>query len=56
MANTILVLGATGGIGSEVARAFLKRGWRVKAATRRPAEAAAKLLASRASSGSQATR
>lgn len=42
MANTILVLGATGGIGGEVARAFLKRGWRVKALTRRPAEAAAK--------------
>jgi nucleoside-diphosphate-sugar epimerase len=36
MANKILVLGATGGIGGEVARAFLTRGWRVKALTRRP--------------------
>ncbi len=41
MAKTILVLGATGGIGGEVARAFLKRGWRVTALTRKP-EAAAK--------------
>lgn len=41
MANTILVLGATGGIGGAVARAFLQRGWRVKALTRRPAGAAA---------------
>lgn len=41
MANTILVLGATGGIGGAVARAFLRRGWRVRALTRRP-EAAAK--------------
>ncbi|HXE17619.1 MAG TPA: NAD(P)H-binding protein [Stellaceae bacterium] len=41
MTNTILVLGATGGIGGEVARAFLKRGWRVKALTRRPEQAAA---------------
>ena len=40
MANTILVLGATGGIGGEVARAFLKRGWQVKALTRRPDQAA----------------
>lgn len=36
MANTILVLGATGGIGGAVARAFLCRGWRVRALTRRP--------------------
>ena len=42
MANTILVLGATGGIGGAVARAFLKRGWQVKALTRRPEQAAAK--------------
>ncbi|MGH6980980.1 MAG: NAD(P)H-binding protein, partial [Stellaceae bacterium] len=45
MANTILVLGATGGIGGEVARAFLKRGWRVKALTRQPGEASAKFPA-----------
>jgi nucleoside-diphosphate-sugar epimerase len=36
MAHKILVLGATGGIGGEVARAFLRRGWTVKALTRRP--------------------
>ena len=42
MAKTILVLGATGGIGGEVARAFLRRGWRVRALTRRSADAAAK--------------
>ena len=36
MANTILVLGATGGIGGEVAKAFLRRGWKVRALTRRP--------------------
>jgi nucleoside-diphosphate-sugar epimerase len=36
MANTILVLGATGGIGGEVATAFLRRGWKVTALTRRP--------------------
>lgn len=36
MANTILVLGATGGIGGEVATAFLRLGWTVKALTRRP--------------------
>ncbi len=36
MANAILVLGATGGIGGEVATAFLRRSWTVKALTRRP--------------------
>jgi len=36
MIDKILVLGATGGIGGEVARAFLRRGWRVAALTRRP--------------------
>lgn len=36
MTKTILVLGATGGVGHEVAHAFLKRGWHVKALTRRP--------------------
>jgi nucleoside-diphosphate-sugar epimerase len=45
MAKTILVLGATGGIGGEVARAFLKRGWRVRALTRRPEAAAGKFSA-----------
>src|SRR5581483_4215320 len=29
-----LVIGATGGIGSETARALLRRGWRVRALTR----------------------
>lgn len=32
--KTILVIGATGGVGSAVARAFLKAGWRVRALTR----------------------
>jgi nucleoside-diphosphate-sugar epimerase len=40
MTQAILVLGATGGIGGEVATAFLRRGWRVKALTRRPEAAA----------------
>jgi len=31
MTNTALVLGATGGIGGEIARALLARGWRVRA-------------------------
>lgn len=35
-----LVLGATGGIGSEVARTLLARGWRVRALHRAPAAAA----------------
>jgi nucleoside-diphosphate-sugar epimerase len=39
MVGTVLVLGATGGIGGAVARAFLKRGWRVVAMTRRPGAA-----------------
>jgi len=42
MAKTILVLGASGGIGGEVARASLAHGWRVKALSRRPEQAAAK--------------
>jgi nucleoside-diphosphate-sugar epimerase len=33
--NTVLVLGATGGIGSEVARQFKERGWDVRALQRR---------------------
>lgn len=36
MIDKILVLGATGGVGGEVARAFLRRGWQVTALTRRP--------------------
>lgn len=38
--GTALVIGATGGIGSEFARAMLKRGYRVRALHRRPEEAA----------------
>jgi nucleoside-diphosphate-sugar epimerase len=34
MDRTVLVIGATGGIGSETARALLRRGWRVRALTR----------------------
>jgi nucleoside-diphosphate-sugar epimerase len=37
--RTALVLGITGGIGGEVARALLARGWRVRALHRRPAQA-----------------
>jgi nucleoside-diphosphate-sugar epimerase len=37
--KTALVLGATGGIGGEVARALLRRGWRVRALTRDPSRA-----------------
>lgn len=36
--RTALVLGATGGIGSEIARALLAAGWRVRALTRRHAD------------------
>jgi len=38
--RTALVLGITGGIGGEVARKLLARGWRVRALHRRPDEAA----------------
>ncbi|MCB1488476.1 MAG: SDR family NAD(P)-dependent oxidoreductase [Bauldia sp.] len=38
--KTALVIGATGGIGGEVAPALLRRGWRVRAMSRRPPEAA----------------
>lgn len=37
--KTVLVLGATGGIGGEVAAKLLGRGWRVKALARNPAAA-----------------
>lgn len=40
MPKTILVLGATGGIGGEVARVMLQRGWEVRAMVRDPARAA----------------
>ena len=39
--KTALVIGATGGVGGEVARTLLARGWRVRALNRKP-EAAAK--------------
>lgn len=38
--RTALVLGITGGIGGEVARVLLARGWRVRALHRKPDEAA----------------
>lgn len=37
---TALVIGATGGVGGEVARALLARGWRVRALNRNPVAAA----------------
>jgi nucleoside-diphosphate-sugar epimerase len=40
MDKVALVLGATGGIGGEVARSLLARGWQVKALHRAPARAA----------------
>lgn len=40
--KTALVLGATGGIGGEVARRLLARGWRVRALHRRAGEMAAR--------------
>jgi nucleoside-diphosphate-sugar epimerase len=40
--RTALVLGATGGIGSEVALALLRSGWRVRALHRHPDQAAGK--------------
>jgi nucleoside-diphosphate-sugar epimerase len=39
-ANKALVIGATGGVGGEVARALLARGWEVRALHRDPARAA----------------
>jgi nucleoside-diphosphate-sugar epimerase len=38
--QTALIIGATGGIGAEVAAALVKRGWRVRALNRHPHEAA----------------
>jgi nucleoside-diphosphate-sugar epimerase len=40
MDRTVLVIGATGGIGSETAKALLRRGWHVRALTRDTARAA----------------
>jgi nucleoside-diphosphate-sugar epimerase len=37
--RTALVIGATGGIGGEVAKALIARGWRVRALVRQPADA-----------------
>jgi len=39
-AQTALVIGATGGVGGEVARTLLARGWRVRALNRNPEAAA----------------
>jgi nucleoside-diphosphate-sugar epimerase len=41
--RTALVLGASGGVGSEVVRALLRRGWRVRALVRREPSVAQKL-------------
>lgn len=38
--KTILVIGATGGVGSEVARIFCQAGWQVRAMARKPKAAA----------------
>jgi nucleoside-diphosphate-sugar epimerase len=38
--NTALIIGATGGIGSETARALVSRGWTVRALSRDPEKAA----------------
>src|SRR5262249_23534891 len=42
MNRTALVIGATGGIGSETARALAANGWTVRALHRNPKEAAAR--------------
>ncbi len=41
-AKTLLIIGATGGIGSEVAKNFAHHGWTVRALARKPREAAKK--------------
>jgi nucleoside-diphosphate-sugar epimerase len=38
MGKTVLVIGATGGLGGAVAQAFLAQGWQVRAMARRPPE------------------
>ncbi len=40
--KTLLIIGATGGIGSEIAQAFARGGWTVRALARKPKEAAKK--------------
>lgn len=45
MNRIALIIGATGGIGSETARALLARGWQVRALTRDPEQAARKQAA-----------
>lgn len=40
--KTLLVIGATGGIGSEIAKSFARGGWTVRALARKPKEAAKK--------------
>ena len=42
MNRAILIIGATGGVGGEAARAFLSRGWTVRALNRDPERAAAR--------------
>ena len=46
--RTGLIIGATGGLGSEVAAVLLRRGWRLRALARRPDEAARCMPALRA--------
>jgi nucleoside-diphosphate-sugar epimerase len=43
MTATALIIGATGGIGSETARALVTRGWTVRALTRDPHQAASRV-------------
>lgn len=38
--KTLLVIGATGGIGGEIAKAFTRSGWQVRALARKPKDAA----------------
>ena len=44
MAKTIVVCGATGGLGGSVARHMLKEGWKVRGITRNKDSAGAKAL------------
>lgn len=44
MAKTIVVCGATGGLGGSVARHLLKEGWKVRGITRNKDSAGAKAL------------
>jgi nucleoside-diphosphate-sugar epimerase len=43
MTKTALVIGATGGVGSEIARVLVKRGYRVRALHRNPEQARARM-------------